>query len=73
MKSTKPLSRLFAVLALALSHLMCITVAYGYCEMQWGIRFACYSAPAWVAFLGAIPYAAGIAICAVLAWFLRRR
>lgn len=73
MKRTKILSRLFAVLALTLSHLMCVVVTYNWCNLQWGIRSACYSAPARTAFLLVIPYAAGIAVCVLLALVLRRR
>lgn len=69
----KSLSRLFAALAVVLSDVMCAEVAYSYCDMQWGIRYSGYSAPASVAFLLLIPYGAGIAICAVLAWFFHRR
>lgn len=36
MKRTKILSRLFAVLALTLSHLMCVVVTYNWCNLQWG-------------------------------------
>ena len=56
----KYLSYLFIVLAILLSDVMCATVAYNYCSMQWGIRYACYSAPASVALLLIIPYVVGI-------------
>lgn len=69
----KYLSRLFVALAVLLSDVMCAAVAYNYCSMQWGIRYAGYSAPASVAFLLVIPYAVGIAICAVLAWFFHQK
>ena len=45
----KKLSYLFGALAVLLSQVMCAVVAYGYCDMLWGIRYACYSAPASVA------------------------
>lgn len=73
MKKYKYLSRIFAALAILLSNVMCATVAYDYCDMQWGIRYACYSAPASVAFLYVIPYGAGIAICLILAWVFHKR
>lgn len=73
MKRTKILSRFFAVFALFLSHLMCVVVTYNWCNLQWGIRATCYGVPAWTAFLLVIPYAVGIAVCALLALVLRRR
>ena len=64
----KILSNVFAVLAVLLSDAMCAVVAYQYCDMVWGIKYACYSAPVWTAFLAAIPFAAAILStrCAVL-------
>lgn len=73
MKQYKCLFYAFTCLAVLLSDAMCAAVAYSYCDMQWGIRYSCYSAPANAAFLLAIPYAAGIVICAALAWFFHRR
>lgn len=73
MKRYKYLSYVFLGLAVLLSDVMCATVAYDYCNMQWGIRYLCYSAPASVAFLFIIPYGIGIMICAALAWVFRRR
>lgn len=68
----KTLSAAFGLLAVLLSDVMCAVVAYSYCDMVWGIRYACYSAPAWTAFLTAIPYAIGIAVCGVLALVFRK-
>lgn len=68
----KYLSYVFGGLAILLSDVMCAVVAYSYCDMQWGSRYAAYSAPASVAFLFIIPYAVGIAICVILACFFRR-
>lgn len=73
MKAYKYLSYIFIGLAVLLSDVMCATVAYDYCTLQWGGRYAGYSAPASVAFLYLIPYGAGIIICAALAWFFRRK
>ena len=72
MKKRK-LSTVFLLLAVLLSDVMCAVVAYLYCDMQWGIQYRCYSAPAWVAFLWAIPYGVGIAVCLLLAAVLRKR
>lgn len=69
----KKLSYVFIVLAVLLSDLMCAVVAYSYCDMLWGIRYACYSAPASTAFLLAIPYGIGIVVCAILAWVFHKK
>ena len=53
----KALSCTFAALAILLSDVMCAVVAFNYCDMLWGIRYASYSAPASTAFLLIIPYA----------------
>ena len=63
----------FAALAILLSNIMCATVAYNYCDIQWGSQYAGYSAPASVAFFFGIPYAIGIVICTALAKFLQKR
>lgn len=73
MKKYQYLAYVFMALAILLSNVMCATVAYNYCNMQWRIRYECYSAPANVAFLFVIPYAAGIAICVILAWVFCKR
>ena len=69
----KALSTLFWVLAVLLSDVMCAVVAYNYCDMKWGIQYACYSAPASVAFFTAIPYAVGIIVCVILAIFFKKK
>jgi len=63
----KKLCCLFTVLAVLLSDVMCAAVAYNYRGMLCGIEHAGFSAPANIAFLGAIPFLAGILVCAVLA------
>ena len=73
MKRCRMLGIFFAALAALLSDVMCAVVAYSYCDMLWGIRYACYSAPAGVAFLGAIPFIIGILLCALLSVFFRRK
>lgn len=67
MTNYRRLARIFAALAVLLSHLMCAVVAYNYCALDWGGRYAGYSAPASTAFLLCIPYAGGIALCAAAA------
>lgn len=68
MRKYKYLSYTFIGLAILLSNVMCATVAYRYCDMQWAGRYFLSSAPAWVSFLLVIPYAIGIVICMALAW-----
>lgn len=55
------------IAAMLSSNLMCAVVAYKYCEMQWGIQYRGYSAPANAAFLWAIPFAISIAVCLIIA------
>lgn len=69
----KALSTVFYVFAVLLSDVMCAVAAYNYCDMVWGIQYAGYSAPASVAFLTAIPYAAAIIVCIVLAVHFRKK
>lgn len=69
----KALSTVFWILAVLLSDVMCAVVAYNYCDMKWGIKYAAYSAPASVAFLTAIPFALAIAICVVLALVFKKK
>ena len=69
----KKLSVCFWVLAALLSDIMCAVVAWNYRSMLCGIKYEGYSAPASAAFLLAIPFAAGIAICAALALYFKKR
>ncbi len=69
----KALSTVFWILAVLLSDIMCAVVAYNYCDMVWGIKYAGYSAPASVAFLTAIPFAIAIVVCIVLALFFKKK
>lgn len=69
----KKISNIFIVLAVILSDVMCAVVGYNYAIMQWGIRYAGYSAPASTAFLHAIPFAVGIIVCAALAIRFRKK
>ena len=65
----KKLSVCFVILAVVLSDVMCAAAAYNRCDMEWGIRYAGYSAPVQTALLPAIPFAFGIAVCAAAAVF----
>lgn len=69
----KKLSLIFGVLAIVMSNVMCAVVAFNYCDLMWGAKYAFYSAPASTAFLYAIPYAIGIIICAVLACIFHKK
>ncbi len=69
----KFLSNLFLVLAVLLSDVMCAVVAYNYCDMVWGIKYAGYSAPASTAFLVAIPFMIAIVVCVVIALYFKKR
>ena len=69
----KRISLLLTIIAIILSHLMCFVVAWNYRGMLCGIAHSSYSAPAEIAFLTAIPYAAGILICGILAYIFRRK
>ena len=69
----KKTSLIFIILALILSHAMCIVVASNYTSMLCGIEHQGFSAPASTAFLYAIPFIIGIIICIVLAYVFYRR
>lgn len=69
----KVLSKVFGVLAILLSDVMCAVVAYNYCDMLWGIKYAGYSAPAGTAFLSAIPFAIAIVVCVFVSLFLKKK
>lgn len=69
----KTLSTVFWILAVLLSDVMCAVVAYNYCDMVWGIKYAGYSAPASVAFLTAIPFVIAIVVCIILALFFKKK
>lgn len=73
MKKYKTLSWIFIAAAVLLSDVMCAAVAFQYCDMLWRIQYQGFSAPASTAFLLAIPFAAGIAVCALLAWFFHKK
>ena len=69
----KTLSTVFRILAVLLSDVMCAVVAYNYCDMIWGIKYAGYSAPTWTAFIVAIPFAIAIVVCVFLALFFKKK
>ena len=69
----KTLSKLFGLFAVLLSDIMFAVVAYNYCDILWGTKYAGYSAPAGTAFTLAIPYIAGIVICIMLALIFSKK
>lgn len=69
----KKLSVFLWVLAALLSDVMCAVVAYIYCDLLWGGKYAGYSAPASTAFIYAVPFAIGIIVCIALAIICRKK
>lgn len=69
----KKLSILFSILALILSHVMCVVVAYNYASLLWCGKYGGCSAPAYVAFFLAIPFVIGIVVCVALAVVFKRK
>jgi len=67
MKNYKALAISFFVIAIIISHIMCVHVALAYCDLLWGIENAGFSAPANVAFFLSIPYLAGIVVVLIIA------
>lgn len=63
----KQLAATLGIFAILLSDAMCAVVAYNYCSLLWAGKYQGASAPPSTAFLLAIPFAIGIAICAILA------
>ena len=69
----KKLSILFATVAIILSNVMCIVVAYNYRGMICCIKHEVCSAPPEAAFLYAVPFLIGIVVCVVLAIKFRKK
>ncbi|WP_295252537.1 hypothetical protein [uncultured Catenibacterium sp.] len=69
----KILYRLFLILPLILSHIMCAVVAYNYCNMEWKIKVEGNSAPAGIAYLYAIPFVIGIVLCIIGAFYCKKK
>ena len=67
----KTLSIVFWALAVLLSDVMCAVVAWNYCMLRWSRLVT--SAPASTAFLLAIPFVVGIAVCVFLALLFRSK
>lgn len=69
----KLLYRLCLLIALILSYIMCVVVAYNYCDMEWKIKMAGNSAPASIAYLYAIPFVIGIVLCIISAFYFKKK
>lgn len=72
----KILPKLLVVLAVLLSDVMCIITAYNYCSLEYSnpsFQRTITSAPAWVAYLYAIPFIIVIAACLILALILNKK
>ena len=69
----KLLYRLCLLIALILSYIMCVVVAYNYCDMAWKIKVAGNSAPASIAYLYAIPFVIGIVLCVISALYFKKK
>ena len=69
----KSLAKLFWIVTVLLSNVMCAVVAYNYCDLLWGGKNAGYSAPASTAFIYAIPFGIGIIVSIVLAVFFSKK
>ena len=67
----KKISVFFVLLAVLLSDVMCAVVAYNYCDLLWGGKYAGYIAPANTAYFYAIPFLMAIIMCLILAWVFR--
>jgi len=62
------ISRLFTILSLLLSHIMCAVIAFHYSYLLHCGKHGGCSAPAYVALFYAIPFLIGIGVCIILAW-----
>lgn len=72
MKSFRKWRVFLLCLALLLSHAMCGVVAYHYGRLQGGVSLG-YSAPPDTAFVYAVPFGMGIAVCLLLSLVLYRK
>ncbi len=73
MKHARIISRVFGICALVLLCAMCSFVSYEYAVLLWAGKHFLTSAPAWVAFLLAIPFSIAIGICFVIHLYFKKR
>lgn len=69
----KILRNIMLIIAVIVSNIMSADIAYRYCDMLWGIKYAGYSAPVNIVFWLVIPYVAIILLCIALAWKFNRK
>lgn len=69
----KTISRLFLLIAVILSHIMCAVVAYNYCNMKWEIKVGGTSAPVEIAYLYVIPFLIGIVLCLIGVFYFKKK
>lgn len=69
----KLLYRLCLLIAVILSHIMCVVVAYNYCDMEWKLKVGGNSAPANLAYLYAVPFVIGITSCIIGAFYFKKK
>ncbi len=68
----KRLPRILIIIALILSHIMCVCVAYNYRGLLCGIEHQGFSAPAETAFFLAVPFAVVISLCLIGAYLINK-
>ena len=68
----KTISRLFLLIAVILSHIMC-AVAYNYCNMEWEIKVGGTSAPVEISYLYVIPFLIGIVLCLIGVFYFKKK
>ncbi len=73
MKHAKIISRIFGISAIVLLCAMCSIVAYEYNGLRWAGRYFLTSAPPWVAFFLAIPFAVAIGICFAFHLYFKKK
>ncbi len=69
----RKLSKLFTVLALVFSHVLCIITAWYYRSAICGVMHYGDSAPPEVAFILAVPWLLPVIICTVLAIIFKKK
>lgn len=69
----KTISRLFLLIAVILSHIMCAVVAYNYCNMEWEIKVGGTSAPVEIAYLYVILFLIGIVLCLIGVFYFKKK
>ncbi len=73
MKHAGVIYRVFAVAAVVLLCTMCTVVASEYTALVYCGRYALCSAPPWVAFYMAIPFAVAVGVCLFISLYFRKK